>query len=93
MRLLRLLTAVQDEAHRFAQKYNRKLLSKRTKRFTLEGIDGVGPTRRRALLSAFGTLKAISEADLAAIVAVEGMTAKSAAAVHAHFHPEREEAR
>ncbi len=88
MRLLRLLTAVQDEAHRFAQKYNRKLLSKRTKRFTLEGIGGIGPSRRRALLAAFGTLKAVSEADLGALSAVEGMTEKAAAAVFAHFHPQ-----
>ncbi len=87
MRLLRLLTAVQDEAHRFAQKYNRKLMSKRTKRFTLEGIAGIGPTRRRALLEVFGTIKAVSEATEEQLAAVTGMTSAAVAAVQAHFHP------
>ena len=93
MRLLRLITAVQDEAHRFAQKYNRKLLSKRTKRFTLEGIDGIGPARRRALLAVLGTIKAVSGATQEQLAAVEGMTGKAAAAVFGHFHERNEENR
>jgi excinuclease ABC subunit C len=65
--LLRLLTAIQDEAHRFAGQYRRKLSQKRHTRFTLEGIPGIGPSRRRLLLAQFQTIKGVSEASLASL--------------------------
>jgi excinuclease ABC subunit C len=59
---LHLLQRIRDEAHRFAITYNRKLRTKRTLRSRLEEIPGVGPSRQKALLSHFGSVKAISRA-------------------------------
>ncbi len=88
MTLLRLLTAVQDEAHRFAGEYRKKLQNKRTIRFSLENIAGVGPSRRRALLRHFQTIKNISLASLEQLQVVPGISGKVAEAVFQHFHPE-----
>jgi excinuclease ABC subunit C len=44
------VTAIQDEAHRFAGNYNKKLMTKRNTRFSLEGIEGIGPARRKSLV-------------------------------------------
>ncbi len=86
--LLRLLTAIQDEAHRFAGRYRLKLQKKRNMRFTLEGIRGIGPRRRRLLLQNFQTIKGISEASLDLLLAVSGLGNPAAQAVYKHFHPE-----
>lgn len=88
--LLRLLTAIQDEAHRFAGQYRKKRTQKRQTRFSLENIPGIGPTRRRALLTRFSSLKAISEADEAEIAAVPNIGPAAAQAVYRHFHAEKE---
>jgi len=82
---LRLITAIQDEAHRFAGNYNKKLMTKRNTRFSLEGIEGIGPVRRKALVKTFGGLKAIAAASVEELVAVEGMTKTAAEAVYRHF--------
>ncbi|MHB8962224.1 MAG: excinuclease ABC subunit UvrC [Saccharofermentanales bacterium] len=84
--LLRLVSAVQDEAHRFAGKYSGKLSNKRQIRFSLESISGVGPSRRKALLRHFGTLRALQNATLDEILKTEGISRVVAEAVHAHFH-------
>jgi excinuclease ABC subunit C len=86
--LLRLLTAIQDEAHRFAGQYRGKLARKRQTRFSLEGIPGIGPSRRRLLLERFRTVKEASEADLADLLSIKGLGEAAARAVYAHFHPE-----
>jgi excinuclease ABC subunit C len=86
--LLRLLTAIQDEAHRFAGSYRGKLAKKRQTRFSLEGIPGIGPARRRLLLCHFQTIKGVSEAEKAALQAVPGLPPAAAQAVFRHFHPE-----
>ncbi len=83
--LLRLVTAIQDEAHRFAGQYNKKLMTRRNTRFTLEGITGIGPARRKALLKAFGGLKAIAAASLEELAAVKGVPRSAAEAVFQHF--------
>ncbi|MDD2579427.1 MAG: excinuclease ABC subunit UvrC [Eubacteriales bacterium] len=88
MSLLRLLTAVQDEAHRFAGSYRKKLQNKRATRFTLEGIKGIGPARRRALLEQFQTIRAISEATLETLADTPGLSHDAAENVYRHFHPE-----
>lgn len=88
MGLLRLLTAIQDEAHRFAQDYNRRLLKKRTMRMTLENIPGIGPARRRLLLEQFQGIKGVSAASLDQLNAVPGLGQAAANAVFKHFHPE-----
>lgn len=86
--LLRLLTAIQNEAHRFAQRLHKKLGKKRNLRWSLEEIPGIGPQRRRALLSHFHTLKAISEASQEELLKVPGLPESAASAVYQHFHPE-----
>ena len=64
---LRSLMRLRDEAHRFAITYHRTLRSKRTIRSALDDVPGIGPARRRALLSAFGSVAALAEADPATI--------------------------
>jgi excinuclease ABC subunit C len=81
--VLQLVQRVRDEAHRFAIGYHRKTRSARTLRSELDDIPGVGPTKRRALLSRFGSVRGVrgaSEAELATIV---GKT--TAARVAGHF--------
>lgn len=86
--LLRLLTAIQDEAHRFAGQYREKRSFKRQTRYKLEDIPGVGPARRRALLSHFSSIKAISEAAEREIAAVPDIGPVLAGVIFRHFHPD-----
>ncbi|NLK89518.1 MAG: excinuclease ABC subunit UvrC [Clostridiaceae bacterium] len=86
--LLRLLTAIQDEAHRFAGRYRSKLGKKRNTRFALEGIKGIGPSRRRLLLKEFQTIKRISQASLEDLQKLPGLGKAAARSVYEHFHPE-----
>ena len=82
----RLVTRIQDEAHRFAIEYHRSLRSKEQVHSVLDDIKGIGPARRRALMKAFQTLddlKAASEEELAQ---VEGMKSLSARQVYEFFH-------
>ena len=68
---LYLLQRVRDEAHRFAVTYHRKLRSKRMIDSILDDVDGIGPTRKKALVRKFGSLKGIraaSKEDLAGVV-------------------------
>ena len=88
LRVLRLLTAIQGEAHRFAGGLNRKLRKKRNLRWTLEEIDGVGPSRRRLLMKHFKTMKAISEASLEELKAVPSLPEKTAEAIYRHYRKE-----
>ncbi len=90
--LLRLMTAIQEEAHRFANRLRSSLDRKRQTRFSLEHIPGIGPARRRLLLQAFQSLKKVSEASLDELEAVVGLGKRAAAAVYQHFHPEEESA-
>ncbi len=76
---------IQEEAHRFAIEYHKKLRQK-TIHSALEEIPGVGPARRKALLGAFKTVKAIGEATVESLSSVVPRTA--AQAVYDHFHKE-----
>jgi len=80
---LRLLQRVRDEAHRSAVTYNRKRRTIRTVTSELLRIPGVGPNRRRALLTAFGSLQGVREASVEAIAAVPGFSRKTADRVSA----------
>ena len=84
---LQLIQRIRDEAHRFAITHHRGLRGKQSIHSALEDIPGVGPARRRALLQYFKTVKAIKEADLAALKAVPGMNQPAAHAVYTFFHP------
>ena len=75
---LRLLQRARDEAHRFAVTFQRARRAKRTVTSQLLEIPGVGPTRRRALLQAFGSVQGVRDAGLEAVAAVPGFSAAMA---------------
>jgi len=85
---LHLLQRLRDEAHRFAITYHRERRRKRTLTTALDTIPGVGPTRRRQLLTHFGSLKRLKEADLQAIQAVPGLPQRVAERVYEHLRGE-----
>lgn len=78
-----LVAALRDEAHRFAITYHRKHRSRLTSE--LDGVPGVGPTRRRALLRHFGSLSALRQASLDELRALPGLPAAVAEAVFARL--------
>ena len=71
---LHLLQRIRDEAHRFAISYNRKLRSRRTLQSQLAEIPGIGPARQKALLSRFGSVRAVREASPEEIGRVPGLS-------------------
>ncbi len=81
--VLQLVQRVRDEAHRFAIGYHRKTRSKRTIASALDDIPGVGPERRRKLLSRFGSLRGVKAATLEELRAAVGSA--TAARVRAHL--------
>ena len=83
---LHLIQRIRDEAHRFGITHHRNLRGKASVHSRLEDIPGVGPKRRRALLTHFKTLENIQNATLEELCAAEGMTRPSAEAVYAAFH-------
>lgn len=80
-----LVQRARDEAHRFAITYNRKLRQDSGLRSTLDEIPGIGPKRRRALLTHFGSLEHIRMASIDDIAAVHGMTRRAAEQVKAYL--------
>ena len=83
----KLITRVQDEAHRFAIEYHRSLRSKEQVHSVLDDIPGIGPARRKALMRRFLSLNAIREADIETLAQVDAMNEQSARAVYEFFHP------
>jgi excinuclease ABC subunit C len=81
--VLQLVQRVRDEAHRFAIGFHRKARSMRTLRSELDDVPGVGPAKRRKLLSRFGSLRGVRSASEAELVASVGKT--TAARLRAHF--------
>jgi excinuclease ABC subunit C len=77
---------LRDEAHRFAIGSHRARRKSDIARNPLDEIDGIGPARKRALLQHFGTAKAVSRADVTDLLAVPGISAEMAKAIHGHFH-------
>ena len=80
---LLLLQRIRDEAHRFAVTFHRKARSMRDLRSELDGVPGIGPRRRRALLTSFGSLAGVRRATREELATVVG--AKAAAAVIDYF--------
>ena len=78
---LYLLQRVRDEAHRFAITYHRQKRSVRMTTSALDDVPGLGPSRRRALLKHFGSVRKLRQADAREIAAVPGMGPRTAAAV------------
>jgi excinuclease ABC subunit C len=73
-----LMQRIRDEAHRFAVTYHRKLRRKQTVVSQLDGVPGIGPKRRSALLKHFGSLDAIRKASVEELAQVPSMTRKAA---------------
>ncbi|MGI6546367.1 MAG: excinuclease ABC subunit UvrC [Fastidiosipilaceae bacterium] len=90
LNLLRFLTAVQDEAHRFAARYTATLSKNRKLKYNLESIPGVGPATRKRLMSAFRTIKAISKASVEELMEqVPRLGEKTAKSIYRHFHTDK----
>ncbi len=77
---------LRDEAHRFAIGTHRARRKKDIIRNPLDEIEGIGPTRKRALLNHFGSAKAVSRASLADLASVPGISGATAQLVYDHFN-------
>ena len=77
---------LRDEAHRFAIGSHRVRRKKEMTRNPLDEISGIGPSRKRALLLHFGTAKAVSNAAMDDLIAVDGISESVARLVYNHFH-------
>ena len=86
----KLITRVQDEAHRFAIEYHRSLRSKGQVKSVLDDIDGIGPARRKALMRRFKSLEAVRDASLEELASTEGMNKRAAESVYTFFHRTKE---
>ena len=85
----RLITRIQDEAHRFAIEYHRSLRSREQVHSVLDDIPGIGPARRKALMRAFQSIEAIRAATPEELAAVEAMNERAAQAVYEYVHPQQ----
>jgi excinuclease ABC subunit C len=83
---LLLLMRIRDEAHRFVRTFHHRLRASGSTRSILDGIPGIGPARRKALLQHFGSLEAVKKAGLEELAQVKGMNSKAALVVQAFFH-------
>jgi len=86
--VLYFIQRLRDEAHRFVIGSHRKLRKKDIREAGLQEIPGIGPSRKRALLHHFGTLKEIERASIADLGKVPGVSAESARRIFEFFHPQ-----
>ena len=86
----KLITRVQDEAHRFAIEYHRSLRSKEQVHSVLDDIPGIGPKRRLALMRAFRSFEAVRSASVEELSEVPSMNLAAAEKVYAYFHGREE---
>ncbi|MDT3685860.1 MAG: excinuclease ABC subunit UvrC [Pseudorhodoplanes sp.] len=84
--LLYFVERLRDEAHRFAVGSHRQRRKKDIRESGLQEIPGIGPTRKRALLHHFGTLKAIERASLSDLIKVPGINSDTAQRIYNYFH-------
>lgn len=82
----KLITRIQDEAHRFAIEYHRSLRSKEQVHSVLDDIPGIGPARRKALMRRYQSLEKIKEATVADLMLTDSMNQAAAEAVYRFFH-------
>lgn len=85
---LQLLQQLRDEAHRFAITFHRELRGKAQTHSLLDDVPDIGPTRRKSLISCFGSLKNIRAASLEELAAAPKMSRRAACALYAFLHPE-----
>ena len=83
----KLITRIQDEAHRFAIEFHRNLRSQGQVHSILDDIPGVGPARRKALMKHFASIDDIKNATVEELKNIPSMNEKSAKEVYTFFHP------
>ena len=84
----KLITRIQDEAHRFAIEYHRSLRSKAQVKSVLDEIPGVGPARRKALMRHFGSIREIKEVSVEKLCEVPEIPEHIAEQIYAYFRQE-----
>jgi excinuclease ABC subunit C len=83
---LKLLQRIRDEAHRFAISYHRDLREKKIRASELDQIQGIGKVRKNALLSRFGSVERIKQANIDELLETENITKKVAEKIYNYFH-------
>lgn len=86
----RLITRIQDEAHRFAIEYHRSLRGKDQVRSILDDIPGIGPARRKALMRELKDIEAVRQATPEELAKIPQMNQRAARQVYDFFHPAQE---
>ena len=84
--VLHYLQRLRDEAHRFAIGAHRAKRQKKISESPLDGIPGIGPKRKRALLLHFGSAKDVSSSGVSDLSKVEGISKELAQTIYDHFH-------
>lgn len=79
--ILKFIASIQNEAHRYALQYNKSLRKKRHEKSELDDIPGIGPSKKKALIRAMGSVKRIKEASLEEVAQVQGIGPKLAAII------------
>ena len=83
-----LISTIQEEVHRFAISYSRQKHQKAGLELALTTVEGIGPTRAKALFQYFKTKKAMTEATVEQLCQVKGISRQKAQAVYEYLHPE-----
>ena len=84
----KLITRIQDEAHRFAIEFHRSLRSKAQVKSVLDEIPGVGPARRKALMRRFKSIDEVKNADIETLAGVDEIPEHIARGIYEYFHKE-----
>ncbi len=87
----KLITRIQDEAHRFAIEYHRSLRSKAQVQSVLDEIPGVGPSRRKALMRRFKTIEEVKNADVETLAGVDEIPESVAREIYDFFHARQDQ--
>ncbi len=82
----KLITRIQDEAHRFAIEYHQSLRSKQQVHSILDGIEGIGPARRKSLMKHFLDIEKIRQASVEELMKADGITKNIAQNIYRYFH-------
>ncbi len=82
----KLITRIQDEAHRFAIEYHRSLRSKAQVKSVLDEIPGVGPSRRKALMRRFRSIEEVKNADVETLAGLDEIPESVARGIYEFFH-------
>lgn len=85
----KLITRIQDEAHRFAIEYHRSLRSKAQVKSVLDEIPGVGPSRRKALMRRFKSIEEVKNADVETLAGLDEIPESVAKGIYQFFHSQQ----